>query len=381
MTLEEFLRYRDTDLSSVEACARAAVGLEADDVLLVVGSLVEGLGNSKSDLDLLLITSRGESSFSSREVPLVVGSCLADVQILHRTELEELLARLETWSGTPWQLSQATKFTLEERRLLHRLRHSLTLHEGPDNRISARIPGANALARLKLHVARQIARTIQVDMVGNRECRDYPTLVFAAQELLGHAADALAAGHQLTNPTAKWRSRLLQSLPDTWEHGLMARPTGLPADQLFWRLHRAPEHPEERSALEHAFRATTFARAVFMWAERRLVDGAVDDPNPIKWPRLERTPQDIPLPYLDFDVDIFVSDGIVTAGRLNEFSDTLEMSSHEFAATFLFDGITTAREAEAVVYGAYSNEIQSSPVNRLVARLAHTNLSVPSNVR
>jgi hypothetical protein len=57
------------------------------------------------------------------------------------------------------------------------------------------------------------------------------------------------------------------------------------------------------------------------------------------------------------------------------------MSSHEFAATFLFDGITTAREAEAVVYGAYSNEIQSSPVNRLVARLAHTNLSVPSNVR
>jgi hypothetical protein len=378
MNLDDFLRHRDTDLSSVVACARATVGLEAGDVLLAVGSLVEGLGNSKSDLDLLLITPRDDSSFPSREVPLVVGKCLADLQILHLAEMEELLTRFDAWVGRSWQLTHAAKFTPEERRLLHRLLHGSRLHEGPSNRVTTRIPAQTDLARLKLHVARQIARTVQVDMVGNRECRDYSSLIFGAQELLGHAVDALTAGHQLTNPTAKWRSRLLQWLPADWECALLTRPTGLPADQLFWRLHRAPEHPEKKVALEHAFRVTTFARAVFAWAERRLVDRAADDQEPARWPRIERKSQDVPLPYLDFDVDFVEAEGQMIVARLNEFGDTLEMSRREFSLTFLFDGITTAREAEAVVYGSHGNQADLGSVDRLVARLARAKLSVSS---
>jgi len=56
ITMEQFLASRDADLSGIVTSAQATTGLEATDVLLLVGSLVEGLGNSKSDLDLILIT-------------------------------------------------------------------------------------------------------------------------------------------------------------------------------------------------------------------------------------------------------------------------------------------------------------------------------------
>lgn len=239
-----------------------------------------------------------------------------------------------------------------------------------------RVPSLSALARLKLHVARQASRTTQVDMVGYREAGDYGSLVFAAQEVLGHAVDALLAGYRLTNPISKWRSRLLESLPPDWERSLAVRPTGLPAGQRVWSLHRAPERPDERPALEHAFRITTFARAVFTWAESSLIKGSSAPLRAAAWPRPERGSHDSPLPYLDFDVDFFLNDGRVTLARLNEFGETIEMSPREFALTLLFDGTTTAREAELVFDGNGRGRARPGAVERLLSRVARTGFSV-----
>ncbi|XXX81452.1 hypothetical protein WMF30_22095 [Sorangium sp. So ce134] len=380
MNLEEFLSMKGTDLSAVVAKARATVGLEAGDTLLAVGSLVEGLGNSKSDLDLLLITPRGDSELPSREVALVSGRCLADVQILRVAELEELLARFEAWAGSSWEVTHAAKLTAEERRLLHRLLHGTTLHAGASSPIAARMPARSDLARLKLHVARHLARTIQVDMVGYRECGDYSSLVFAAQETLGHAVDALAAGHQLTNPVAKWRSRLLEALPGDWERSLPIRPMGLTAGQVFFRLHRAPERPDEPLALEHALRITTFARGVFAWAERRVRRSAIEGRATAPSARIERRPRDVALPYLDLDVDFHELEDRVIVARLNEFGETVELSTREFAVTLLFDGITTAREAELAVVGAAGAEGESRHVDRVVDKMTRAGFCAPSRL-
>jgi hypothetical protein len=377
VNIDDFLRLRGTEIESVVASVQTTVGLDADDVLFAVGSIAEGLGNSKSDLDLLLLTPRGEPSLASRgEVALVVGRCLIDVRILRLVELEELLARFNAWTQLPWNVTHAVKFTLEERTLLHRLLHGRLLYKGQGDQITSRLPPRMDLARLKLHVARQMSRTIQVDMVGYRECGDYRSLVFAAQELLGHAVDALTAGYQLTNPLGKWRSRMLDAVPSDWERSLTVRPTGLTAGQQVWRLHRAPERPDEKLSLEHAFRITTFARAVFMWAELQLVKGSVVKQEPTTWSPVERKPHDAPLPYLDFDVDFFLADERVTVARLNEFSETLEMSAREFAVALLFDGTTTAREAEMAVYGPRSDEAESRVIDQLIAEVARAGLSV-----
>ena len=353
MTLDEFLQLRQTQLPVVLLHVHKTMGLGADDVLLAVGSIVEGQGNSRSDLDLLLITPRDlNPRAASGSVTLVAGKCIIDVRVLKVDEIGELLARFETWSHLPWDLTHAAPFTPAERILLHRLHHGLVLHRGENEQVTARIPALADLARLKLHVARQQARTIQVDMGGYREVGDYRSLVFAAQEVLGHAVDALLAGYQLTNPLPKWRSRLLESLPHDWEQSLRQRPTGLPAADLVFRLHRAPAQADRELALKHALGITTFARAVFLWAETTLVKGSSAESKTAAWPRVTRKASETPLPYLDFDVDFFLTNGHVTVARLNEFSETIKMSSTEFSLALLFDGATTAREAERFVYGS-----------------------------
>jgi len=380
MNLDEFLHLGGAELSAVIEQVESTVGLGAGEVLLAVGSLVEGMGTSKSDLDLLWITTRDESSLPSRaHVPLLVGRCLVDVQVWRLAAFEDLLTRFETWSKLPWDITHAANFTLDERTLLHRLLHGYVLYKGNGNRVTKRIPVRLDVARLKLQAARQASRTIQVDMVGYREIGDYRTLVFAAQEVLGHAVDALLAGYQLTNPLIKWRSRMLDSVPSDWELALTIRPTGLTAGEQMWRLHRAPSRPDKKIVLEHAFRITTFARAVFIWAERQLVKGSVITKKQCVWPTVEPHPNESPLPYLDFDVDFSLGEERVTVGRLNDFSGTLEMSQREFALTLLFDGTTTAREAEMIVWGSGGRRAKSSGIGQLAQRVALAGFSVASN--
>jgi len=375
MTLDEFLQLRNTQLTTVVENMKKTVGLLPDDLLLAVGSIVEGQGNSRSDLDLLLVTPREFGSHAS----FVAGRCIVDVRVLKVEELDKLLAVFENWSESPWQVTQAAPFTYDERILLHRLHHGLVLHRGENEQVAARIPSLLNLARLKLHVARQLARTIQVDMAGYRETQDYRSLVFAAQEVLGHAVDALLAGHRLTNPLPKWRSRLLESLPPDWEICLGHRPTGLSAAELFWRLHRAPLRAGRESSLKHALRITTFARAVFHWAETTLV-GAGVKLRTKTWPRTGRKSREAPLPYLDFDVDFFLTNGHVTVARLNEFSGTLKMSATEFAMALLFDGTTTPSDAERFIYG--SRETKKRPrIDNLVSAVARAGFHVSPDSR
>lgn len=379
MNLDDFLHHGGTNLASVVAEIDSTVGLDVDDVLLAVGSLVEGLGNTKSDLDIWLITPRAEHLLPRQDnIGLVIGRCLVDVKILRLFQFDELLARFDTWSRAPWDITHATNFTSEERVLLHRLLHGrLILHNNRTDQVTVRRPTQIDVARLKLHVARHISRTIQVDMIGYRDSGDYRSLVFAAQELLGHAIDALLAGYQLTNPLSKWRSRMLDFVPSNWERSLPVRPTGLTVGQIFWQLHRAPEQPDDNLSIEHAFRITTFARAVFVWAELQLLKGTVAQHEPVIWAyepaiwsQLKSQGSDnTPLPTLDFDVDFLLADGRVTVARLNEFGETVSMSMHEFALCLLFDGTTTAREAEFVVYGSHGDGAVTSIINRLTSLL------------
>lgn len=349
MDLDEFLELHGTGLPSVVREVRAKFGLDSGDLVLAVGSTVEGLGNRKSDLDLVLITPKSPAELGATgEVTMVVDRCLIDLRLLPSAEINALLDRFVAWVERPWNVTHSAKFTVDERTLLHRLRHGEPLHAGEDNVVTQRLPSLVDLARLKLHIARQNSRTIQVDMVGYRETGDYRSLVFAAQELLGHAVDALVAGYGLTNPLVKWRCRMLELLPADWERSLTIRPVGRTAAEHVWRLHRAPERPDEVAALEHSFAISTFARAVFAWASRDHLGGSGAEP-PTAWHEIEADDDGAPLPFLDFDVDFALTKGGAAIGRLNEFGRALNLSPAEFALTLLFDGTTTAREALAAV--------------------------------
>jgi hypothetical protein len=378
MELEEFLELKGTDLSGVIAKARASLG--RNEIIFAVGSLVEGLGNAKSDVDLLWVTPLDENSIPpAAETTWILGECVVDVQAAPLSALNELLDRLDAWSRRPWNVTHAANFSYDERRLLHRLLHGRPLRAPKKVDLSRLRPAAPALARLKLHVARQLSRTIQVDMVGYRDAGDFHSLVYSAQELLGQAVDALVAGYGFTNPIPKWRSRLLDQLPSDWERSLAVRPTGLKAGEVIWRLHRAPERADERLALKHAFRIATFARAVFARAELRFANHAAEEQELFDWPSAGRPSDRRPLPYLDLDVDFLLAEGRVALARLNEFSEAVEMSPREFILALLFDGETTARQAEIAVFGSGSDGEGARVVKRLASRLERAGLSVPGS--
>jgi hypothetical protein len=370
VTLDEFLASNGTTLPAIQAEADRVLGLKADEALLAVGSLVEGLGSRKSDLDLFWITPRSAAELPPEvSLTLVVNQCLVDVRVLRVTEIENLLGRFRAWCNQPWDTMREAKFPIEDRLLLHRLLSGLLLSKKQKRVMEGLRPAPDDLARLKLHMARHASRTMQVDMIGYRDHSDFYSLVFAAQEVLGHTIDALLAGHGFTNPQPRWRSRFLRRIPKDWEQALQLRPSGLPPAELYWRLHRAPKVADEKSAVEHAARVVSFSRGVFKWAEGILLRQKEQQPRATNWSRVRRVARDRRLPYLDLDVDFATFDDGVVMGRLNEFGETVELSPREFAAALLFDGTTTVREAEMAIQQGRSGNGASTMVKNLIARL------------
>ena len=343
------------DYRAVLETVRAAVRLDSQHVLLGVGSVVEGLGTSKSDLDLLLISAAETDAPPEVEHAWTIGRRIVDLRVIRWTGVRELLCRLGQWASSPWDTTRTAGFSYDERLLLHRLLHGWQLFPLQQQASLPFRPPHAELARLKLQAARHLARTIQVDLVGYRDNADYPSVVFAAQELLGHAVDGLLAGHRVTNPTPKWRSRLLGTLAADWSRSIATRWARLPADQLFWQLHRAPAEPDREPVLAHATRCVSFARAVFAWAEPELATGAGFETVPLTWGIAGSEPAgtsllcaDGPaqsLPALELDVDFRIADGRAGVGRLNEFGGTLALTPAELTALLLFDGETTTNEA------------------------------------
>lgn len=354
-----------TDQSSLVASVNSIAGLHKGDVLLAVGSVVEGLGNTKSDLDLLLVAGESDAGRAETEQGWALGRCLVDLRIVPAAAVEALSSRLRQWACTPWNLVELAPFSYDERLLLHRLLSGLAMYPADPASVGhSWRPDKRELVRLKLQVARHMARTIQVDMVGYRDELDHASLVFAAQDLLGHSVDGLLAGHNFTNPNPKWRSSLLKHLPRDWDQPLILRPTASRADRAVWDLHRAPEAPERDPAVSHTLRCVTFARAVFAWAEASLVHGGTRLPAG-DWTRQEsRWAQT--LPSLELDVDFVFSEHGINIARLNEFGPSLRLSVHEFAALLLFDGQTSVLQAESVVNSALADGLKPVDVSGTV---------------
>ena len=86
--------------------------------------------------------------------------------------------------------------------------------------------------------------------------------------------------------------------------------------------------------------------------------------------------KDIALPYLGLDVDFCEQDGRIGVARLNEFDDPIWLSPREFAVALLFDGATTAAQADAAVRESPSGKCESGFSIQVVSRLQQAGLCV-----
>lgn len=339
MDLDEFLRLQGVTLEDVVAQAKASLRLLPGDVVFACGSLVEGLGNERSDLDLYLVTRRQDIPYTSlNDVVIIVGPCIVDVRVVERAALDGLLRRFNDWSRAPRRPRTAIGFSEDERRLLHRLRSGRALFGAGDFKDLQDQVNPADVARHRLDWARYHATTLQIDLAGLRGAGDQHSMLFVAQEILGHTVDGLLAAHGHTNPSWKWRVRQLRDLPDSWEIELPGRLTGASPWERYWSLHRTPERTTPGIVLDYALRIVAFSRVVFPWAEQKLLAPAAP-PVPPASPGGPTGGE--PLPHLDVDVTIRYKEGRFELLRLNGRDQSYDLSPKAYSLLCLFDGETS----------------------------------------
>ena len=325
------------------------LGFAEGDLLVACGSLAEGLGNKKSDLDLCLLTERAplKPDPSANRAVVIGGRLVSDVLFVHPDAVRELGGKLGALYAGKRDLRAAAKlFTYFEHRLMHRLSNCVILQPSHDaiercRSVAGLIP-SHLLGRLKLDRAHYEASALQLDLAGLRDEAQWASMIFASQEILGWAIDGLLGAHGFTNPTPKWRIKLLEYLEES-SIGLLPGFAARSPVELVLELNRAPAIATRESAGAYALRIIGFSRAVFFWGEK-AVAGAQTVPNFASPPLAGDDVQDL-LPALDIDVDFKPANGGFDLIRKNRPEGRLHLRSEEAALACIFNGTTTAAQA------------------------------------
>ena len=351
--LESHLSRYSLSPDDVASHVVAELDIAPSDILFAAGSVIDGVANDKSDLDLFLITDRSNIEFTSlNDVTTQVGDCYIDIRVVSTRDVATLIGQFQEWAAKEREVREAFRFTEDDRKFLHRLRSGLALYgHGAFEELREQI-AASQLARHKLDWAVHLAWTIQVDLEGLRIEGDYQSMPFAAQELLGHTFDALLAAHGNTCPNRKWRVRHLSHLDSGWNAELPLVEVENQGVNQYINLHRLPDICEPTSYLTHSLRIVGFARTVLPWAERRLLEpGEVgDDLSKIA---SDSAPSGSPLPHLGLDVAIRFQDGWYQLVRLNSETPPIKISQPVYEAICLFDGKTSELEAALILGTRY----------------------------
>jgi hypothetical protein len=117
LSLNDFGLTKDDVWSTVSS----ELHCSGEELLLACGSLVEGLGNSKSDLDLCLVTERAPTSINpATNRAVVIGDRLiADILFVHPDSVRQLAGALaDLYSGDHSLRASAKTFSYVEHRAL-----------------------------------------------------------------------------------------------------------------------------------------------------------------------------------------------------------------------------------------------------------------------
>lgn len=365
MNFAEFLLSKGVTVDAIAAAASERLGVVDGDVLLVSGSLTEGLGNSGSDVDLCLITNRTDIRFSMlNDVLFRVGPVVCDVQVVTRWTLDSLLKSFAAWVSTKHDVRETKRFSEEQIVLFHRLATGTPLIGVTQlEQLRSAVP-KTSVARLKLERARYYANTLQVDLAGLRSEGQWTSALFVAQTLLDCTVDALLAAYGHTNPEQKWRVKLLELVPVWWEDVLPGRRSGLRAVDRYLLLHRDPLATKRGAVIAFVSAIVAFSRIAFPWAERRILSPHLPF-VPGSGPVLEGDNGDR-LPDLDLDVAIFANGDAFELRRLNSRQHTYELSAESYSLLCLFDGETSRSNGLRHAFSLWGRDCGTERFNTLI---------------
>jgi hypothetical protein len=366
---------RGLDTDMVVEHLRGAIDLSPGDMLLLVGSVADQLGNECSDVDLLLVTDRDDICYTSlRDIVLPLRGAVVDIRVVSVCTVENLVSCFSDWAAKPRLPREATAFSPAETKLLHRIKNGISLYGMVECASLQRSIDQNSLSRNLIDASSYRASTFQVDMAGFYRSQDLTSLHFAGQQLLGHIMDALLASCGMTNVNPKWRVKQLSFLPDDWESAFFGRKSGMNALGLYLELSSFSKDDTDQMVVDRAQSIAALARRV-------LPVLAWDHGRAIVQPSLPagRIPDDRPLPQLDFDVAVQFRNGHYELFRLNQPSSIFSLTAREYSIVCLCDGRTSL--SEAYRYAESLDECKPHElVEQLIALIGHGNLEARSYV-
>ena len=344
MNLDELLERRRATLPELVDTIWDKLECAADDQLLAVGSLVEGVGNLTSDVDFILLSDRRiDAADAAGRRPVTVCGLICDVNLIPRQLLEAKHALLRHWSMRARQLADTKMLSGAAYQLLHRVAHSRKVAgvtEDPFDLHECRA----LLALHRLERARYEAYALLVDIPGFIGEGQWAALATACNELLGYSSDAVLAAHGVTIPARKWRFQLLQHSCGTTQqpgHEFVAP---------LLELHRWPSPLGQDAMILHARRVAALARGVFLWAKSRMTPAM--DPVPLLPPsQADATADAVTSATLDFDVAFVFPDDKIHLVRLNRAESGVEVSARLAALLCRFDGVTRREELQRCAAG------------------------------
>jgi len=375
LTLDAALGLSETNEQELLAEILRRGPLLPDDILFLSGSLIETLGNRLSDIDVYVISERDLAGcFGRRPDAFEFKGLMIDLQMVARREVDELLGRLESLPSAARYVSR--RFSFADWQFLHRLMAGRApIGEVAFAAIQGRVT-LQTLARFKLEWATEWITRLQVDLAGLHAGGDWQSMLFVAQQLLGYSVDCLLAAYGLTNPSPKWRIRLLNRLPARWESCLPGRHTGLSATDRYLTLSQTPARLDASSVYAYALRAVGFARIVVPWAEWGLRHGAsVDMPGLRVDARRDDTSRGSPLPFLALDVQTRYDGCRFLLRKVDTPRHLLPISTTVLSILSLYDGETSSQAVSEVIVPSAEAPISAADVDSLVR---HFQLAAPS---
>ncbi|WP_223624654.1 hypothetical protein [Microbacterium sp. EST19A] len=188
-------------------------------MVFLSGSLVEGFGNAKSDIDVVAIGARDTSlELPSPWVPLGPGKVLirtldgrrVDIEFIPVDVLESAIDKLDSDSSDRHPATRALSSELLS--ALHSLHIGIPLNRLDQfHELRSAVPWATLNSAMS-DVAAYMCRATGEDAAGAILAGDAYSAMISSKISLGYSIDMLTARLGHTNPKPKWRARKLQAL-------------------------------------------------------------------------------------------------------------------------------------------------------------------------
>ena len=275
MNFQEWLCRQPLTEGELVRIAISATGGGSTAIVFVAGSIVEGMDNAWSDVDLFVIDERPATG-GREPVSHEVRGLHVDVELWNQTVVADLVSKVESLSAAG-NMRRSRSLDRGQVEFAHRLATGVVLvGEAVASEWQLRLKAA--LPALLVLRAAVLADGFHLDALGAMTAGDYHSAAWMSDQVLNAAIDAFLAAMGSTSENPKWRIRRLREVRERSPNNAIA------ADGTVSLIHDeyvdiAFNRRNTAIALAQLVRRNIrLANRVFPWACAQLLQGSDAEP-------------------------------------------------------------------------------------------------------